>query len=259
MRVNREETETLFTAEQHGHVAIVQLRENLVRNFTDLNLKEGLFRFLHDAEKDETVRVFLIIGSPDKISAQEMIDLYGEWMDSVAGINQVTRVYNSINQVIMMLRSMTKMVVYADSGDIIALFLSIAMACDYRIVDEKTYFRFPTHALGMIPKGGGLFFLSSVIGKGRTMELMLTGRAISAREALTMGIVDRVAPSGQVERQALAIADGIGQKPLSLTTGLKKLLNYPSSDLGAFLEAENTLLLDCLRRDEFQECLGKCL
>jgi 2-(1,2-epoxy-1,2-dihydrophenyl)acetyl-CoA isomerase len=257
MSVNREEA--LFAAEQHGHVAVIRLKENLVRNFTDLNLKEGLFRFLHDAEKDETVRVFLIIGNPEKISPQEIVALYSEWMSSVAGINQVTRVYNSINQVIMMLRRMTKMVVYADSGDIIALFLSLSMACDYRIVDEKTCFRFPSHALGLIPKGGGLFFLSSVIGKGRTMELMLSGRDITAQEALTMGIVDRVAPSGEVEQQALTIADGIGQKPMSLTIGLKKLLNFTSTDLAAFLEAENTLLLDCLRKDEFQECLGKCL
>lgn len=257
MSVNREEA--LFAAEQHGHVAVIRLKKSLVRNFTDLNLKEGLFRYLHDAEKDPTVRVFLIIGNPEKITAREIIGLYGEWMSSVAGINQVTRVYNSINQVIMMLRRMTKMVVYADSGDIIALFLSISMACDYRIVDEKTCFRFPTHALGMIPKGGGLFFLASMIGKSRTMEVMLSGKDITAQEALTMGIVDRVVPSGQMEGQALAIADGIGQKPLSLTTGLKKLLNFPSADLASFLEAENTLLLDCLRKEEFQECLGKCL
>ena len=257
MRLNREEA--LFAAEQRGHVAVIRLKEDLVRNFTDLNLKEGLFRYLHDAEKDETVRVFLIIGNPEKITAPEIISLYGEWMASIEGINQVTRVYNSINQVIMMLRSMTKMVVYADGGDIISLFLSISMACDYRIVDEETCFRFPTHALGMIPKGGGLFFLSSLIGKSRTMEVMLSGKDISAQEALAMGIVDGVAAAGQLENQALATADGIGRKPLSLTTGLKKLLNFSSSDLAAFLEAENTLLLDCLRREEFQECLGKCL
>ena len=257
MSMNREEA--LFRAEQRGCVAVIRLKKNLVRNFTDLNLKEGLFRYLHDAERDGNIRVFLIIGNPAKVTAEEIIGLYGEWMQSVGGINRVTRVYNSINQVILMLRRMSKMVVYADSGDIIALFLSISMACDYRIVDENTRFRFPTHALGMIPKGGGLYFLSSVIGKGRTMEVMMSGKDITAQQALAMGIVDRVAPKGQMESQALAVADGIGQKPLSLTTGIKKLLNLTTTDLGAFLEAENNLLLDCLRKEEFQECLGKCL
>jgi len=249
----------LFMAEQIENIALIRFKKNLIRQLTDLNVKEGLFKCLHEVRDSKSIKVLLLIGSPEKIKRQAMIEFLGELADSGISVNQIARVYNAINQLILFLRTINKMVIHADSGEVLSLFLNISLACDYRIIGDRTIFQYPTQELGLVPKGGGIFFLSRTIGTAKTLELMLSGKDITAHEALDFGIVNKVVPSNEIENRALEVARDIAKKPLSLISGIKKLLISSSEDLATFLEVENNLLLECIKSSDFQQYLETCV
>ena len=144
-------------------------------------------------------------------------------------------------------------IIHADSGNIIPPFLNISLACDYRIVDEDTIFQNPSMKLGLVPKGGGVFFLSNILGPGKTIEYILSGKDISAREAMSMGIVDKIVPSGNLNEDSLSVARDFAQSSVYLLSGIKKLVNISRKDLPDCLETEDDILRDSIRSAEFRK------
>ena len=170
----------------------------------------------------------------------------------------VERLYNAVNQFILKIVGLNKIVVHADSGEVISLFLNVRLACDYRIVADNTVFKNPCLELGLVPKGGGAFFLSKILGISGASEILLSEEDIPAQEALRLGIVDKLVPPGKLEKSALEIAQGFARKPESALAGIKRLLNFSMKDLGDFLALENQVLLQIERSPEFRKRLREC-
>jgi 2-(1,2-epoxy-1,2-dihydrophenyl)acetyl-CoA isomerase len=248
----------LFSAHHMENIALIRLKGGLLRHLTNLNVKESWFRYLHDVRLDNRIRVILVIGSPDKLKRKSMFDFLCDMANSPSPTFEATRVYNAINQLILFMRSMDKLVIHADSGEVLSLFLNMSLACDYRIISDKTVFQYPTQELGMVPKGGGIYFMSRLIGPSKTLEVLLAGKDISATEALGLGLVDRLVPQASIEDEAIAMASMIAGKPAPLIAGIKKLLVAASGSLSDFLEKENALLLDRFRNEDFQQQLMEC-
>src|SRR6185369_2591433 len=87
---------------------------------------------------------------------------------------------------------------------------NLALACDYRIASDGAKFSQSFVKIGMHPDWGGTWLLPRLVGSGRAMEMLMTGRMIDANEALSIGLVDRVMPAAELaaetERLAQAIA-----------------------------------------------------
>ncbi|MBW1910195.1 MAG: enoyl-CoA hydratase/isomerase family protein, partial [Deltaproteobacteria bacterium] len=101
--------------------------------------------------------------------------------------------------------------------------------------------------------------LSKMLGRSKALEVLLSEGDIPAREALSLGIVDKLAPPGKIEKWALEIAQGFAGKPESTLAGIKKLLNYSMKDLKEFLEFENQVLLQIEGSAEFRKRLRECV
>jgi 2-(1,2-epoxy-1,2-dihydrophenyl)acetyl-CoA isomerase len=248
----------LFSAEHFDQIALVRLKGGLIRHLTNLNVKESWFSYMHDVRNDKTIKTVLIMGNPDKLKRKEMFDFLCDMSSTSSPTFEATRVYNAINQLILFIRSMDKLVIHADSGQVLSLFLNLSLACDYRIVSDQTVFQYPTLELGMVPKGGGIYFMNRMMGAGKTLEILLAGRDIAAKEALELGLVDRVVAHDGIEDEAVAVARMIADKPRSLIKGIKKLMVASSGGLSDFLEKENGLLLERFRDPDFQEQLLAC-
>ncbi len=151
--------------------------------------------------------------------------------------------YYAVDQFILKIVEMDKIVVHADSGKVIPIFLNVSLACDYRIVANNTVFQNPCLQLGLVPKGGGAFFLSKMLGLSKASELMLSEREVTAEEALRLGLVNEVVPFEKLEEATLKIAREFARKPSSTLLGVKRLLNYSIKDLADYLELENRVLL----------------
>lgn len=87
----------------------------------------------------------------------------------------------------------------------------LAMACDLRVCGEGARFGQPEVGLGIIPGAGGTYRLAELVGAGRAKEMVFTGRVIDAREALAVGLVNRVVPDGEVLGAARALAAEIAR------------------------------------------------
>jgi enoyl-CoA hydratase/carnithine racemase len=118
----------------------------------------------------------------------------------------------------------------------------LALLCDMIVASESAEFGQPEITLGIIPGGGGTQRLARVIGKQRTMELVLTGRRFTAHEAFQLGIVNRVAGKRDWLATAMELAQVVARRP-PLATRLAKeaVLAAEETGLTAGIEAERRL------------------
>jgi enoyl-CoA hydratase/carnithine racemase len=89
----------------------------------------------------------------------------------------------------------------------------LALACDIRLAASSARFGFPEVKVGAFASAGGTQRLPLIVGTGRAMELLLTGRLLDAAEALAIGLVEEVVPEDQLLSRALDMAAGIAEGP----------------------------------------------
>jgi len=107
----------------------------------------------------------------------------------------------------------------------------LAMACDLIVAGEDAQFGQPEIKLGVIPGAGGTQRLTRAIGKARAMELILTGRSMSAREAEVAGLVSLVVPSEETLDRALELAGRIAAMPPIAVRAAKAMVNQAADSL----------------------------
>jgi len=108
-------------------------------------------------------------------------------------------------------------VIAAINGDALGLGLEIALSCDIRIAADKARFGLPQVAGGCIPEDGGTQRLPRIIGRGKALELLMTAETISATEALEIGLVSKIVPSGELAGEVQKLAETIAAKgPIAL-------------------------------------------
>ena len=251
------ESRDFFLIKKIEDIIVIRLRGNLLQMATDLNASNKLLDYLDQIEKNESIKVIVILAPSEKIGRQELIEFYHHIFTLKMGIDAIHRMFNVVDQVLLKLLELDKMVIHANSGKVISLFLNISLACDYRIVADNTLFQNPYIKLGTVPKGGGAFFLPKLLGTKKAFEILLSGRDISASEALNLGIVDQVVPFSRLEESTLKIAHDFCKKPASSLTGIKKLLNYNLKDLREYLEIENQVLLKIIKTPDLKSDFWK--
>jgi enoyl-CoA hydratase/carnithine racemase len=88
----------------------------------------------------------------------------------------------------------------------------LALSCDLRVVSDRAKFGTPEINLGLIPGGGGTQRLCQILGYGKAMEMVLTGEMVGAEEALSLGLVNKVATPEDLEAVTMALAENIARK-----------------------------------------------
>ena len=244
-----------FSGKRVEDIIVLSLEENLLHHGTDLDDKALLIDYLELVSKNDAIKVLLIIGSPKKIGSEEYIQFYRQHLQLQSGLGQTgcAKLYNAVNQLIMELVGFNKMVIHADSGKVISLYMNLSLACDYRIIGDNSVFQNPYLDLGLVPKGGGAFFLSRILGSTKASKVLLSDKDISADEALRLGIVEQVVPSNELNEAALKTARDFAQKPLHSMLGIKRLLNCCTRDLENCLKCENELLFRIINGPEFRK------
>jgi len=250
---NLEVNYDFFSTEKTEDVLILNFKEKPLAHVIDLNGKKVLFDYLDFVSTFDEIKVVLMTGSPVKMGCDEFIKFYHQIIQLEWNQDQVERLYNAINQFILKIAGFNKIVIHADSGNIILLFMNISLAFDYSIIADNTVFQNPNLQLGLVPKGGGIFFLSKTIGSRKTSEILLSGENINAQEALRLGIVNKVVPVNDLKEAALSIAQRIAKIPAQYSSGIKRLLNYNINDLKDYLEYENTILRRVIQSDNFKK------
>jgi enoyl-CoA hydratase len=137
------------------------------------------------------------------------------------------------------LRKLRKPLIAAVAGFALGGGCELAMVCDLVVAAESARFGQPEINLGIIPGGGGTQRLVRAVGKARAMEIILTGRMITAEEAFSAGLITRVVPTELYLTEAIRLAHAISEKPpLAVQFAKESVLKAFDSNLETGLEYE---------------------
>lgn len=195
------------TVEQRGRITIVSIDRQAVRNAVDgvtaTALAEAFARFDADGDAD----VAILQGKYGTFCAGADLKAIA----SEAGGNRLQPDGDGPMGPSRMLLS--KPVIAAISGYAVAGGLELALWCDLRVVEEDATLGVFCRRWGVPLIDGGTVRLPRLIGHSRAMDMILTGRAVDAREALAMGLANRVVPNGEALDHALALAEQLAGFP----------------------------------------------
>lgn len=178
---------------------------------------EAIKQACSDAESDDDVRVVVIRGASPPIAPEgkrqkpaafaagaDISEFVGKDSDDVRPFfenNAWERVWN-----------LTKPTIAMVDGFALGGGAELALSCDLRVVSDRAKLGTPEINLGLIPGGGGTQRLCQILGYGKAMEMVLTGEMVGAEEALSLGLVNKVATPEDLEAVTMALAENIARK-----------------------------------------------
>jgi len=203
--------------EAKGPIAYVTVNRPEVLNALDSETWWGLQRAFEDARDDPAVRGVILTGAGKAFIAGADIS---ELADTTAV--EAQRKSRFGQSVLDLIENLRKPVIAAVNGFALGGGCETAMACTIRIASEKAKFGQPEVALGLLPGGGGTQRLPRLVGKGRALQLILSGETISAQEAYRIGLVNEVVPAEQLIPRAEAILQKIfANAPIAVAYSLE--------------------------------------
>jgi enoyl-CoA hydratase len=205
--------------ETHEHVGLVRINRPKVRNALNSTVLRELNDALETFDADPSVGAMVITGDDQAFAAgadiKEMADASSVHMLIHSHIPQFDRI-----------RSIHKPIIAAVSGWCLGGGNELAMSCDMIIVSETARFGQPEINLGVIPGAGGTQRLTYAVGKAIAMEMVLNNRTLTAEEARSFGLVNRVVPVERYLEEALQLAAEIAARaPLAVRLG-KEAINH---------------------------------
>jgi enoyl-CoA hydratase len=241
--------ETLLLDERDG---IAWLTINRPEKFNALNRRviEELAECLRGVAKDSDVRVVILTGAGEKsfVAGADIGELAA--LTPLEGQETAARG----QKLFSFIENLGKPVIAAVNGYALGGGCELAMACTLRIASENARFGQPEVKLGIIPGYAGSQRLPRLVGKGRALEMILTGEPVSAQEAYRIGLANQVVAQKDLRRAAEAMAHKImANAPLAVKFALQAV-NYgleTSRQEGEFLEA--TLFGLCCATDDMKE------
>jgi enoyl-CoA hydratase len=219
--------------EKKGAIAYVTLNRPKVLNALNGALLADLRAALEDARDDASIRGVILTGAGDKAFAAGA-DIAQLAKSSAVEAERSSR---STQETLGLIENLGKPVIAAINGFALGGGLETAMACTIRIAVDHAHFGQPEVKLGVIPGGGGTQRLPRLVGKGRALQLMLTGGMIDAKEAYRIGLVNEVVPAVDLIARAEAILHEIAANaPLAVRYAIQAANSENQTD-GVVLEA----------------------
>ena len=208
--------ETLLTEVTDG-VLLVTFNRPDVRNAINRQVQLDLRAALDIARADDTVGAVVLTGAGEKAF------IAGADISQVAGYSKATALDSDLQRLFDLVEDFPKPTIAAINGFALGGGCEIAMACDIRIASASARLGLPETALSVLPGAGGTQRLGRLIGTGRAIELILTGRMVDADEAVRIGLVTSVvAPDELLDAARTTAAMILARGPLA--TRLAKLV-----------------------------------
>jgi len=217
------------------HIALIQLNRPKELNALNLQLMLELKKALQQLDENEEVRCIVITGNEQAFAAGADI----KQMESKNAIDLLKiDQFETWDQI----RKTKKPIIAAVSGFALGGGCELVMTCDMVVASETAKFGQPEIKLGIMPGAGGTQRLTKAVGKALAMEMVLTGKFISAEEALSAGLINRVVPTELYLEEAIKLAKEITtQSPVAIRLAKESVLKAFDSGLqeGLYFERKN--------------------
>jgi enoyl-CoA hydratase len=221
--------ETLLV-ERDGAVAVVTINRPKVLNALNTQTIDDLERAMRDLQQDDAVRAIVLTGAGEKsfVAGADINEL--SVLSPAEGQRHGRRGQSVFDQI----EHLGKPVIAAINGFALGGGCELAMACTIRLAADSARLGQPEINLGIIPGYAGSQRLPRLVGKGRALEILLTGDMVSATRAYEIGLVNRVVPAAELLAEAKKLATTLAAKaPLATRYILEAVhhgLEMPSAD-----------------------------
>jgi enoyl-CoA hydratase len=240
---------SLVEAERDGAIAVVLLNRPEQLNALSDGLMEELVATLVELDRDQGVRAIVLGGSERAFAA-------GADIGELAQASAIDLYYQRRIERWDAIRGLWTPLIAAVSGYCLGGGCELAMACDLIVASESAQFGQPETGLGIIPGAGGTQRLTRAVGKALAMDVILSGRRLSADEALAAGLVARVVPKEAWLEEAKGLAREIAEKgPVGTRLAKESVDRAFETTLTAGLEAERRALYLAFASEDAKEGL----
>jgi enoyl-CoA hydratase/carnithine racemase len=236
--------------EKKDGIAYVTLNRPKVLNALNQRTWQDLRAAFEDARDDATVRGVILTGAGDKAF------IAGADISEIAHITAVGAERSSRygQDVLTLIEDLGKPVIAAVNGFALGGGCETAMACTIRVASDHARFGQPEVSLGIIPGGGGTQRLPRLVGKGRALQLILSGAMITAQEAYRIGLVNEVVPATDLIPRAEAILKQIfANAPVAISFSLEAVNRGLETSQAAGMALEASLFGLCAGTEDKDE------
>jgi enoyl-CoA hydratase len=242
-------SEQLVLVEREPHVATVLLNRPDQLNALSDELMDELVSALAELDRDEEMRCIVLGGNERAFAA-------GADIGELASASAIDLYYQRRVERWDAIRGVWTPIVAAVSGFCLGGGCELAMSCDLIIASETAQFGQPETTLGIIPGAGGTQRLTRAVGKALAMDVILSGRRLSADEALKAGLVSRVVAREAWLAEAKRVAGEIAAKgPVASRLAKESVNRAYETTLQAGLEAERRSLYLAFASEDAKEGL----
>ena len=245
-----------FAVDVDGGIATVRVDRPKKLNALNRETVDELDRLVEALAASPEVQGVIVTGSGDKafVAGADIRELAEE---SVASAQATSR---RGQEVFRKLELLTKPVIAAVNGFALGGGLELALACHIRVVSESAKLGLPEVTLGVIPGYGGTQRLARLVGRGRALELILTGAPVDAAEAHRLGIANRVVPDGELlDECGSMIKKMLRNGPLALARAIEAVDQGLDGDLESGMFVESTLFGILFGTQDLREGMGAFL
>jgi len=241
--------QTLLTSLENGIFTITINRPDKLNALNKDVMTDLLTVMTEEVETNGDIKAVIITGSGSKsfVAGADISEFLG--LGSGEGMDLARRG----QEIFFRIEHCSKPVIAAVNGFALGGGCELAMACHFRIASENAKFGQPEVNLGLIPGYGGTQRLVQLIGKGRALELLMTGNVIDAPTALQYGLVNHVVPQEELISKAVSILQTILTKaPLAISrciTAANAVYDHTKNGYEVELEAFG----DCFDTDDMKE------
>ncbi len=233
--------------EVDGSIAIIRINRPKVLNALNLELMTDLADLMERYDKDDAIVVILLAGGERAWAAGADIG------DMATASTQDMRERDQFKQW-ERIKRISKPIVAAVSGFALGGGCELMMHCDIIVCSETAKIGQPEINIGVIPGAGGTQRLTRAIGKAMAMDVVLSGRFLSAAEAMQHGLVSRVVPREHWYAEALQVAKKLAtMPPVALRSAKASVLNAHEAHLSDGLVEERRLFTDLFDTDDQKE------
>ncbi|MFV0388028.1 MAG: enoyl-CoA hydratase/isomerase family protein [Pyrinomonadaceae bacterium] len=238
-----------ISVEKNGAIAVLTINRPDKMNALNSQVhKEGVAA-LDELKNDENVRVLIITGAGEKsfIAGADIGEFAGETSVTQRTSFQERTLFNTID-------TFPKPVIAMINGFCLGGGCEIALACDIRLASENAKIGQPEINLGIIPGGGGTQRLTNLVGEGKSMELILTGKLIDANTALSLGLVNHIYAAEELNSETMKMAEIIATKsPIALQMAKEAVKTASRANLDEGLKREIDLFAICFSSEDKEE------
>jgi enoyl-CoA hydratase len=218
-------------------------------NALNFQTVEDIRGAIGEALIDEQVKAIIITGSGEKAFVA------GADINEIKELNEVNsrKIAENGQEVFGQIENSEKPVIAAVNGYALGGGCELAMACHIRVATENALFGQPEVKLGIIPGYGGTQRLTHLVGKGKAMELLMTGKMISAKEALDIGLVNYLVSKDELFNTVNGILSEILKQAPMAVANVVDCVNAVFDNEANGYQTEANNFMNCCRTEDFKE------